>query len=116
MASSIARRAQVKFDEGMDFVQMRDGSSYVGDVTSKAFHMDTGLGKPIPIPADRIVWIIFRNPNGYPKDRIQLKNASELAGTVVDREVYFRSDATGEIRIPTAKVLALQLLSSFGES
>jgi hypothetical protein len=100
----------------MDFVQMRDGSSYVGDVTLKKFTIDTGLSKPLSIPTDRIVWIIFRNEIGYPKDRMQLKDASELAGTILDSEVAFKSDATGPIRIPVAKILALQLLSSFGEN
>jgi hypothetical protein len=106
---------KMKFDEAMDFVQMRDGSSYVGSVTTSRFNIDTGLSKPIVVPSDRIVWIIFRNKDGYPKDRIQLKDASELAGSVREKSIDFESDAIGKIRIPTAKILSLQLLSSFGE-
>jgi hypothetical protein len=100
----------------MDFVQMRDGSSYVGEVTSKKFAIDTGFSKPLSISTDRIVWIVFRNENGYPKERMRLKDASELAGSILDKEVAFRSDATGSIKIPVAKILALHLLSSFGEN
>jgi hypothetical protein len=48
----------------MDFIQMRDGSSYVGEIISKAFRIDTGLGKPLSIPTNRIVWIIFHNASG----------------------------------------------------
>jgi hypothetical protein len=105
----------MKFNEGMDCVQMRDGSAYVGSVTTKQLTIDTGLSKPIVVPSDRIVWIVFRNKAGYPKDRIQLKDASELAGSVREESIDFASDATGEITIPTAKILSLQLLSSFGE-
>jgi hypothetical protein len=104
----------MKFEEGMDHVQMRDGSAYVGDVRNTAFHLDVGLGAPITIPAVKIVWIIFRTPGGFPKDRVQLEDASELAGTVVDQVIQFRSDALGDVAIPTAKVLAAQLLSRFG--
>ncbi len=104
----------MKFDEPMDFIQMRDGSSYVGEIISKAFHIDTGLGKPLSIPTNRIVWIIFRNASGFPKDRLQLKDASELAGQILDDDVAFRSDATGALKIPTPTILAVQLLSTFG--
>jgi hypothetical protein len=104
----------MKFDEGMDFVQMRDDSSYVGEVTSKQFRIDTGLGKPIAVSVEKIVWVIFRSKTGYPTDRVQLKDASELSGSVLDKKVGFRSEATGALKIPTTKILALQLLSTFG--
>ena len=115
MRAGSGKGGEMKFDEAMDCVQMRDGSSYVGSVTTSRFTIDTGLSKPIVVPSDRIVWIIFRNKDGYPKDRIQLKDASELAGSVREKSIDFESDAIGKIRIPTAKVLSLQLLSSFGE-
>jgi len=104
----------MRFEEGMDFVQMRDGSSYVGEVASPSFTIDAGIGKPLAIATTKIAWIIFHNDGGYPKDRVQLKDASELSGTILDGEVAFRSDATGEIRIPSSSILAIQLLSSFG--
>ena len=104
----------MKFDEGMDYVQMRDGSSYVGEVTSDKLSIDTGLGRPLSVPIEKIVWVIFRSKSGYPIDRMQLKDASELSGTVLDKKIGFQSDATGSLEIPTAKILALQLLSSFG--
>ena len=103
----------MRFEEKMDFVQMRDGSSYVGEVVSPSFTIDVGIGSPLAIPTDRIAWIIFHD-GGYAKDRMQLKDASELTGKVLDGQVAFRSDATGNLAIPTPSILAVQLLSSFG--
>jgi hypothetical protein len=102
------------FEEAMDFVQMRDGSSYVGEVVSPRFTIDGGFGKPLAIETGWIAWVIFHNDAGYPKDRIQLKDASELTGRILEDEVAFHSDATGNLSLPTPAILAIQLLSSFG--
>jgi hypothetical protein len=104
----------MQIDEGMDFVQMRDGSTYVGQVVSETFTIDVGMERPLAIPANKIVWIIFHNDGGYLKDRIQLKDASELSGKILDGVVAFRSDAIGNLAIPSPAILAIQFLSSFG--
>ena len=105
----------MRFAEPMDFVQLRDGSSYVGKVTTKALHLQTGLSAtPLEIATNNIVWVIFRGGDGSPKDRLQLAAGSDLSGTVVDPTVTFHSDATGEVIIPVPKILAIQFLSTFG--
>jgi hypothetical protein len=99
----------------MDHVQMRNGTAFVGEVTNREIHLRLAIAdRPIAIGTDRIVWIIFRNPSGFPQDRVQLKDGSELSGTVVEDALDFKSEALGKLRIPTRDILAAQLLTTFG--
>ena len=104
----------MRCDDPVDTVQLRDGSSYVGEVTTARFTLKTlAADTPITIQKGNVVSIVFRT-TGVPFDRVQLKDGSELTGAVMDDRVGFRSGAIGPIDLATKNILAIQLLSSMG--
>jgi hypothetical protein len=103
----------MKIEEASDYVQMRDGSAYVGEVTQRAFRVEVGFAaKPLAIATSTILHIVFSNKYGYGNDEINLKDGSSVQGKVVDDEIKFQSETLGQLAIPTKRVLAIQLLGN----
>lgn len=100
----------MRLAQGLDYVQMRDGSSFVGTVTQDSFQVSLGF-TTISIATRNIVRIEFHY-GSVPTDQVRLKDSSSVNGSVLDPVVRFRSETLGDIEIPTAEILAIQLLGN----
>ncbi|MFC1482494.1 hypothetical protein ACFL51_01680 [Myxococcota bacterium] len=98
---------------GMDHVMMRSGTSYVGKVTRKKFHIAIEeIGGQIDVKTKNIIRIEFRHDYGMPLDEIVLRSASKLRGTISDEHVAFQSEELGKLNLKVAAILAIQLHSN----
>ena len=103
----------MKFDEARDYVQMRNGSSFVGVVTQKNLSVELGIAtKPMKVATAKILHIVFSNKYGYAADELNFKDGSSLQGKVLDAKIKLRSETLGDIEIPTKNVLAIQFLGN----
>lgn len=99
----------MKFEEPIDFVQMRDGSSFLGAVTTESFEMVIGRGAHLNLMREHVISIEMRARTGLAKDRVHTKDGSQLLGDLVTRELDFTSDETGPLTLAFADVLVVQL-------
>lgn len=83
----------MRVEDASDYVQLRDGSSYVGTVTQSAFQIEVG--------------VLSR---GGGLDEINLHDGSSVKGKLRDAAVAFRSAELGDLTIPLDRILAIQLL------
>jgi hypothetical protein len=75
----------MKIEEASDYVQLRDGSAYIGEVTQRVFRVEIGFAaKPLEVATSNILHIVFSNTYGYGSDEINLKDGSSLQGKIVD--------------------------------
>jgi hypothetical protein len=100
----------MRVEDARDYVQLRDGSSYVGTVTQQAVHIEVGFStQPITIATAKILHIVLSR-GGEGLDEINLHDGSSVKGKMLDATVAFRSEELGELSIPTERILAIQLL------
>jgi len=103
----------MKFEDAHDYVQMRDGGSFVGAVTQDRLQVQLGFSaKPMAIETSQLLHIVFANKYGYSSDELNFKDGSSLQGKVLDAEIAFASDTLGELKIPTQRILAIQFLGN----
>lgn len=98
----------MKFDEPMDFVQMRDGSSYMGEVTTASFDLVISGGAHVVLKREHIISIEMRSRTGLTKDRVHTKDGSQILGDLVTKSLAFRSDETGPLQLSFADILVVQ--------
>ncbi|MFI5298331.1 MAG: hypothetical protein ACHREM_09555 [Polyangiales bacterium] len=101
--------ASMKSDEALDFVQMKDGTSYMGEVTNPSFEFVIGGGSRLTLARDHVISIEMRNRIGLTKDRVHTKDGSQILGDLVTPTLSFTSDETGPLNLPFADVLVVQL-------
>lgn len=100
----------MRVEDARDYVQLRDGSAYVGTVTQSAFHIEVGFStQPIAIATSKILHIVLTR-RGEGLDEVNLHDGSSVKGKVADAVVGFRSEELGDLSIPIERILAIQLL------
>lgn len=103
----------MRIDEAHDYVQMRNGSSFVGQVVQKSFRVELGVSaEPLKVATSNLLHIVFSNKYGYAADELNFKDGSSLQGRILDTEVEFSSEALGRITIPAKGILAIQFLGN----
>ncbi|MBK7399692.1 MAG: hypothetical protein IPJ34_26425 [Myxococcales bacterium] len=99
----------MKIAEAVDFVQMRDGTSFVGAVTTPTFDMVIAGGTHLTLKRENLISIEMRSRTGLPKDRVHTKDGSQIFGDLVTKTLDLKSDETGSIQLAVADVLVVQL-------
>ena len=89
-------------------VTMRSGDLYVGEVLDKEVSIKVH-GSPIRVPMAKVVWILFANQYGVPRDQVQLVTGTALSGSVKNKTFQVRLQDDGLVmRLPTKDILTIQ--------
>jgi hypothetical protein len=98
----------MRIDEALDYVQMRDGSAYMGTVTTAAFEVVIGGGAHLTLKREHLISIEMRSRTGLPKDRLHTKDGGQVVGDLLTKSIDFTSDETGVLKLALADVLVVQ--------
>lgn len=98
----------MKFDNAVDFVQMRDGTSFVGGVTTPSFDLRITGGTVLALKREHLISVEMRDRTSLPEDRVHTKDGSQLLGDLLTPLLAFTSDETGAIQLSFADILVVQ--------
>lgn len=94
-----------------DHVMMKDGTAFVGSVTTKFFTIRLYESADISFKRDNIIHIITKN-SGMGTDEILLKDSSRVNGSIIESTLEIELTDGQPLKLPFSKILAIQFLSN----